>query len=129
MFANRKLAIVIASCAAVLLTCSGFAVNRLGVQEVLLLVLGISLYFVPTFIARHKKNGTRIIMLNIFLGWTLIGWIVALVWAHSSHNKVWYYDCPKCGYKIQLDKKLKIYECPHCRTESSYAAAHARKSD
>ena len=40
-------------------------------------------YFIPAFIAYSKKhdNKTAIILLNIFLGWTLIGWVVSLVWA------------------------------------------------
>jgi Superinfection immunity protein len=44
---------------------------------------GFLLYFLPTIIAfaRSKRDTTAILLLNIFLGWTMIGWIVALVWA------------------------------------------------
>jgi hypothetical protein len=48
-------------------------------------LLGLAFYFIPTFIAlsrRHPKEAS-IIVLNIFLGWTLIGWIVALIWSFS----------------------------------------------
>jgi len=40
-------------------------------------------YLLPSLIAaqQKKKNSTAIFVLNIFLGWTLIGWIVSLVWA------------------------------------------------
>ncbi len=43
----------------------------------------LGLYFLPTIIAisRHKRNAFAIGALNFFLGWTLIGWIAALVWA------------------------------------------------
>jgi Superinfection immunity protein/Short C-terminal domain len=43
-------------------------------------------YFFPTIIAlgRGKSNAGAILVLNLFLGWTFIGWIVALVWAISS---------------------------------------------
>ena len=43
-------------------------------------------YFFPTIIAiiRKKSNVGAILVLNLFLGWTFIGWIVALVWAVSS---------------------------------------------
>jgi len=43
-------------------------------------------YFFPTIIAiiRKKSNVGAILILNLFLGWTFIGWIVALVWAVSS---------------------------------------------
>ena len=44
---------------------------------------GFVMYFLPTIIAavRSKRDVVSIAVLNIFLGWTLIGWIVALVWA------------------------------------------------
>jgi ABC-type sugar transport system permease subunit len=40
-------------------------------------------YFLPFAIAFNKKraNTGAIFALNLFLGWTLIGWVVALVWA------------------------------------------------
>jgi hypothetical protein len=41
------------------------------------------LYFIPTSVAcglAHHKAAS-IIILNLLLGWTLIGWVVALVWA------------------------------------------------
>lgn len=44
---------------------------------------GFVMYFLPTIIAavRSKRDVVSIAVLNIFLGWTLIGWIIALVWA------------------------------------------------
>jgi len=41
------------------------------------------LYFLPSIIAmvRSKRDTVSIVLLNLFLGWTLIGWVVALVWA------------------------------------------------
>lgn len=46
---------------------------------------GFFIYFTPTIVAlvRHKRNTLSIFLLNLFLGWTLIGWIVALVWAST----------------------------------------------
>ena len=46
-------------------------------------VLGLAVYFLPTIIAlaRKRRNTLAIFLLNFFLGWTLIGWVVALVWA------------------------------------------------
>lgn len=58
-----------------------------GLSMVILfwIVLGIAAYFLPTILAhfRKKQNFTSILLLNIFLGWSLIGWVVALVWAVS----------------------------------------------
>ena len=42
------------------------------------------IYFTPSVIGRKKKNNTAIFVLNFFLGWTFIGWIVALVWATTK---------------------------------------------
>jgi len=41
------------------------------------------LYFLPSILAlaRSKRDTMAIVLLNFFLGWTMIGWIVALVWA------------------------------------------------
>ena len=44
---------------------------------------GFVMYFLPTIIAfaRSKRDTGAILLLNFFLGWSVIGWIVALVWA------------------------------------------------
>lgn len=44
---------------------------------------GFVLYFLPTIIAfaRNKRDTTSILLLNLFLGWTAIGWVIALIWA------------------------------------------------
>lgn len=51
----------------------------------ILLVIAVVPYFAPTIIAvvRKKRNAGAIAVLNIFLGWTVVGWVVALVWALS----------------------------------------------
>ncbi len=48
------------------------------------LLVSLFLYFLPAYLARNKPNFTAILLLNLFAGWTFIGWIVALVWALSS---------------------------------------------
>ena len=47
------------------------------------LSFGFVMYFLPSIIAlvRSKRDITAILLLNVFLGWTMIGWIVALIWA------------------------------------------------
>ncbi|HEX3326203.1 MAG TPA: superinfection immunity protein [Actinomycetota bacterium] len=53
-----------------------------------LLVLGglIAAYFVPTIVAlvRHTDNVVPVAIINFFLGWTFIGWVVALAMACKS---------------------------------------------
>ncbi len=52
----------------------------------MLIFLLIILYFIPSISAysRKKKNASSILVVNFFLGWTCIGWIVALSWALSK---------------------------------------------
>ena len=40
-------------------------------------------YFLPTFIAifSGQPNTAAIFMLNLFMGWTGIGWVFAIIWA------------------------------------------------
>jgi hypothetical protein len=60
----------------------------LGPTEILLLSVVTGLvYFIPSIIARKKVNFSRILLLNIFLGWTFLGWAGALVWAIRDEAK------------------------------------------
>ncbi len=45
-----------------------------------------ALYILPAIIAftRQHRNKTAITLVNILLGWSGIGWIVALVWAFTN---------------------------------------------
>jgi len=47
-------------------------------------------YFLPFAIAFNKKraNSGAIFALNLFLGWSLIGWVVALVWALKEEQVI-----------------------------------------
>ncbi len=53
------------------------------ILELLLVVLIFVFYFLPTLIAflRQHKNKLAIFLLNLFLGWTVLGWVVSLVWS------------------------------------------------
>ncbi|WP_234313892.1 superinfection immunity protein [Streptomyces sp. NBRC 109706] len=47
------------------------------------------LYFVPTIIAfaRGVRNAGSVLVVNLFLGWTLVGWVVALAMAARSTDR------------------------------------------
>jgi Superinfection immunity protein len=47
-----------------------------------------ALYFIPTLEAliRRAKKSNGVFVVNFFLGWTFIGWVVALAWAVSSET-------------------------------------------
>ncbi len=57
-----------------------------GIVIIILVVGSIGFYFLPFAIAliRRRHNTVAIFALNLLLGWTLIGWVVALVWSLTS---------------------------------------------
>jgi hypothetical protein len=48
--------------------------------------LGTLMYFLPSIIAlaKSKRDLLAIFLLNLFLGWSVIGWFVALIWAAKN---------------------------------------------
>ncbi len=46
-------------------------------------------YGFPTILAWDRKhvNLQAIFVLNLFLGWTILGWIAALIWACTAQRK------------------------------------------
>lgn len=96
-------------------------------------LFGILFYFLPTILAfsRKKSNKISILILNLLLGWTFIGWLVALIWAVSNdqqqpnvivsqninngfvsqeHSDSEQKNCPFCAEKI----KKEALKCKHC---------------
>ncbi|MEG2162500.1 MAG: superinfection immunity protein [Chryseobacterium sp.] len=65
------------------------------------------LYFIPSVIGilRKHHNLVGLIALNILLGWTVIGWVGALIWSFLRSNK---------GQTIIVQGK------PEVRQESKY---------
>jgi Superinfection immunity protein len=68
----------------------------LGLPLLLLILLGVVAFFIhflPAFVARsrHVQNFWWILLINLFFGWTLIGWVIALVWAMR--------DAPRFAYR------------------------------
>jgi uncharacterized membrane protein YqaE (UPF0057 family) len=51
---------------------------------IILLLLGFFIYFIPAIVAWNTKGFNGIAVLNLFLGWTVLGWIAALIWAVQS---------------------------------------------
>lgn len=94
--------------------------NDGGAAGCLVLVCGMVLYFVPAWVANSRKhrNENSILAVNILLGWTLIGWVVALAWALASpsgspqaslapRDEV---ACPSCAELVLSRAKL----CRYC---------------
>lgn len=82
------------------------------------LFVAVLIYFLPTFATAGKERYAGVLVLNLFLGWTLVGWVVALAWAVSLPRKVAPPTvvavttrlCPFCAEQIQLAAIV----CKHC---------------
>jgi len=61
-----------------------------GAMLLFLVVVGGFFYFLPTIIGliRRVRNLGSLIVVNIFLGWTLIGWVVALAMSMRTVDRV-----------------------------------------
>ena len=48
--------------------------------------ISLAIYFVPVVIAyvRKHNNFVAICILNVFAGWTFLGWLAALLWSLNS---------------------------------------------
>jgi hypothetical protein len=52
-------------------------------------LIAMLIYFAPTIVAynrRHMSSGA-IFLLNVFLGWTVIGWILSLIWSFTGNTR------------------------------------------
>ena len=59
-----------------------------GLAGIVLVLAIIYIYCLPSIIAgkRKHKNKTPISLLNFFLGWTFLGWVIALIWSFSAQE-------------------------------------------
>lgn len=55
-------------------------------EVVLFTILLCVVYFIPSIVGYNRSNFTQIFLLNLLLGWTVLGWIVALIWGAGTEN-------------------------------------------
>lgn len=87
----------------------------------LLMILGALLYLLPCIAAYRMKhpNATAIAILNVCLGWTLIGWVGALVWAYTNQKRD---STPEPAAELVTEPIVPKHEqasdglkkCPYC---------------
>src|SRR3954451_10511282 len=60
-----------------------------GTVGIWIVVVCFLLYLIPTLIAagRKSKRTAGVFVVNFFLGWILLGWIIALAWAVGSDKE------------------------------------------
>ncbi len=56
---------------------------------IIFLLLCLTLYFLPTIVAgfRHHASFMSIGVINLFLGWTFLFWVLALAWAYTNRGQ------------------------------------------
>lgn len=61
----------------------------LALPELIILVAIFIVYFMPWCIAMLREHDRRFMigLLNLLLGWTLIGWLIAFLWAAAGKTK------------------------------------------
>jgi threonine/homoserine/homoserine lactone efflux protein len=59
------------------------------VADVVKVFAVVLVYFVPTLVADYRKHKSKsaIIAVNLLLGWTIVGWLWAFIWALSGESR------------------------------------------
>lgn len=86
-------------------------------------------YMLPTFEAwlREHPNLTSIALLNIFLGWTLLGWVAALVWSFKRQEP--YSTRSPVPTFVPISRKIEAPDtkaCPYCAEQILVAAVKCK---
>jgi hypothetical protein len=57
------------------------------------IAFSLALLFLPTLVAKSRKhpNALPIFLVNLFFGWTFVGWVISLVWACTRPAAPVYY--------------------------------------
>lgn len=58
-------------------------IGEFGLSGLIALLALLIIYCAPSIVASQRQHHNRqaILVLNLLLGWTLLGWIGALIWA------------------------------------------------
>ena len=57
------------------------------ITTIIIFAFWLTLYFLPSILAHQKPFAKQLFLLNLFAGWTIIGWIASLIWAVKSEQK------------------------------------------
>jgi hypothetical protein len=64
-------------------------VLALAANNIVIIPTLLALYFLPWVVAGYRghRNAMAIGVLNILLGWTVLGWVAAMVWACTATGR------------------------------------------
>jgi uncharacterized membrane protein len=79
-------------------------------MEFIGVILILAIYFLPSIIGYNHRNANSICLLNLFLGWTVLGWIVAMIWAVSNDKKETIIVDNKKSVSEQLKQLKELHE-------------------
>ena len=108
----------------------------MGNTLIFIIIIAALLFFVPSVIAYNRNHDNRgwVLLLNILLGWTGLGWIFCLFWAifgkteGRTHLETRYEEkmanvikwCPNCGAAYNSHDYSESAErifCSSCKNE------------
>jgi hypothetical protein len=95
---------------------SDAGLSGVSIGTIVVLVGALFLYLVPAIIAasRAHHQAAAIVVLNIVLGWTALGWIGALVWSLTAVQRTTgvAVRCDNCDTPAASGAAF----CPNCGT-------------
>lgn len=85
---------------------------------VVAIIVGLFVYFIPTSVASGKKQSTQVFVVNLFFGWSLIGWVIALVWALQSDENP---RVATAGVVVESTATATgtVIVCPRCKAKNN----------
>ena len=91
------------------------------------ILLAVAFYFLPSIIGGKKRNANSIFALNLLLGWSVIGWVVALVWALANDAEAPAPAAPRpqASAASELERLYALHQAG-VLTAAEYAAAKQR---